>query len=78
MRIVKLERVVLQNSCLFVYDQSQKSLSTTFDNYFHKTANHNDLEILLIIHRPKKVLSAGSLYGHLVPSPQSKCPKRTF
>ena len=36
------------------------------------------LETFLTIHRPKKILSAGSLCGSLVPSPQSKCPKRTF
>ena len=35
-------------------------------------------EILLSIHRPKNVLSAGSLCRLLVSSPQSKCPKRTF
>ena len=43
---------------------------------FNKRFDH--LETLLTIHRPKKVLSAGSLCGPLVPSPQSKCPKRTF
>ena len=42
MRIPEFEDVVLQNSRLFVYDQSQKSLSTT-DNYFHKTTDHNSL-----------------------------------
>ena len=31
---------------------------------------------MLIIHRPKKFLSAWSLCGPLLPSPQSKCPKR--
>ena len=41
MQILKLEGVVLQNNCLFVYDQLQKSLSTTFDNYFHKTTDHH-------------------------------------
>ena len=43
MRIPEFEDAVLQNSRLFVYDQSQKSLSTTFDNYFHKTTDHNSL-----------------------------------
>ena len=43
MRILEFEGVVLQNNRLFVYDQSQKSLSTTFDNYFHKTTDHNSL-----------------------------------
>ena len=33
---------------------------------------------LLTIHRPKKVLSAGSLSKPLTPSAQTKCPKRTF
>ena len=37
MQIVKLENVVLQNNCLFVYDQFQKRPSITFDNHFHKT-----------------------------------------
>ena len=36
------------------------------------------LETLMIIFRSKKVLSAGSLCGHLVSSPPSKFPKRTF
>ena len=40
-QILKLENVVLQNNCVFVYDQPQKSLSTTFDNYFHKTTGHH-------------------------------------
>ena len=26
---------------VFVYDQLQKSLSSTFDNYFHKTTDHH-------------------------------------
>ena len=41
MRIFKLEDVVLQNNSLFVYDQLQKCLSATFDNYFHKTTDHH-------------------------------------
>ena len=37
MQILKLEDLVLQNNCLFVYHHLlQKSLSATFDNYFHK------------------------------------------
>ena len=36
------------------------------------------LETLLTKRRSKNVLSAGSLCGPLVPSPQSKCPKMTF
>ena len=41
MQIFKLEDVALQNNCLFVYDHLQKSLSTTFDNYFHKTTHRH-------------------------------------
>ena len=48
----------------------------SFYPIYNKRFDH--LETLLTIHRPKKVLSAGSLCGPLVPSPQSKCPKRTF
>ena len=48
----------------------------SFYPIFNKRFDH--LETLLAIHRPKKVLSAGSLCGRLVPSPQSICPKRTF
>ena len=48
----------------------------SFYPIFNKKFDH--LETLLTIHRPKKVLSAGSLCRPLVPSPQSKCPKRTF
>ena len=48
----------------------------SFYPIFNKRFDH--LETLLTICRPKKVLSAGSLCGPLVPSPQSKCPKRTF
>ena len=44
----------------------------SFYPIFNKRFDH--LEILLT----QKVLSAGSLCGLLVPSPQSKCPKRTF
>ena len=36
------------------------------------------LETLLTIHKPKKVLPAGSLCEPLMLSPQSKCPKMTF
>ena len=39
MQILQLEDVVLQNNCLSVYDQLQKSLSATCDNYFHKTTD---------------------------------------
>ena len=51
---------------------SDRNFYPIFNNKF------DYLETLLTIHRPKKVLSAGSLCGPLVPSPQSKCPKRTF
>ena len=36
-----LREDVLQNNCLYVNDQLQKSLSTVFDNYFYKTADHH-------------------------------------
>ena len=55
---------------------SRGASDRSFYPIFNKTFDH--LETLLTICRPKKVLSAGSLCGSLVPSPQSKCPKRTF
>ena len=48
----------------------------SFYPIFNKRFDH--LETLLAICRPIKVLSAGSPCGPLVPSHQSKCPKRTF
>ena len=48
----------------------------SFYPIFNKRFDH--LGILLTIRRPKKVLSVRPLRGPLVPSPQSKCPKRTF
>ena len=48
----------------------------SFNPVLNKRFDH--LETLLTICRPKKVLSAGSLCGPLVPSQQSKCPKRIF
>ena len=48
----------------------------SFYPIFNKTFYH--LETLLTICRPKKVLSAGSLCGPLVPIPEFECPKRTF
>ena len=48
----------------------------SFYPIFNKKFDH--LETLLIIHIPKKDFSAVSLCRPLVPSPQSKCPKRTF
>ena len=48
----------------------------SFYPLFNKKFDH--LETLLTIHRPKKFLSPWSLCGPLVPSPQSKCHKRTF
>ena len=41
MQFLKLQDVVLQNNCLFVYDQLLNCLSTAFDNYFHKATNHH-------------------------------------
>ena len=50
------------------------------DRSFYPTFNIRlgQSETLLTIHRPKKVLLTGLLCRPLVPSPQSKCPKRTF
>ena len=48
----------------------------SFYPFFKKIFDH--LETLLTIQWPKNVLSAGSLYENLVPSPLSKCSKRTF
>ena len=49
--------------------------SGSFYPIFNKRFDH--LETLLTIQRPKKALSAVLLCGPLVPTPQSKCPKRT-
>ena len=57
-------------------DYSTGASNRGFYTIFNKRFDH--LETLLIICTPKKVLSAGSLCGPLVPTPQSKCPKRTF
>ena len=51
MQIVKLEDVVLQNNCFFVYDQLKKRSSITFDNYFRKL-----LQITIVIVREVKNL----------------------
>ena len=56
---------------VFSNNQRQKFLPIFNKRFYH-------LETVLTIHRPKKVLSAGSLCELLVPSPQSKCPKMTF
>ena len=48
----------------------------SFYPIFNKGLYH--LETLLIIYRPKKGLSAGSLCGPLESSPLSTCSKRTF
>ena len=48
----------------------------SFYPIINKTFYH--LETLLTICRPKKVLSAGSLCGPLVPIPEFECPKRTL
>ena len=49
------------------------------DRSFHPIFNKrfDQLETFMTICRPKNVLSAGSLYQPLVPSTQSKCPKKT-
>ena len=61
---------------IIISSNSTGSSDRSFYPIFNKKFDY--LETLLTIHRPKKVLSAGSLCGPLVPSPQSKCPKRTF
>ena len=78
-----LRRPFSQNttSCCYIYKYKDITDSTgpsdiTFYPNFNKMFDH--LETMLTICRPEKVLSAGSLCGPLVPSPQSKCPKRTF
>ena len=65
----------IQRSLLNIY-HSTEARDRSFYPTFNKRFDH--LEAFLIICRPKKVLSAGSLCGSLVPSPQSKYPKRTF
>ena len=61
-------------------DRKKNDSSGVSDRSFYPIFNKkfDNLETLLTIHRSKNVLSAGSLCGRLVPSPQSKCPKRTF
>ena len=60
---------------LFTYNSTGVS-DRSFYPIFNK--RFDQLETTLTISRLKKVFSAGSLCGPLVPSPQSKCPKRTF
>ena len=55
----------------YIAGASGRSVCPIFNKRF------DNFETLLTIHRPKK-LSAGSLCRSFVPSPQSKCPKRTF
>ena len=50
-----------------------RAIGSSFYPIFNK--RFDQLETFLTIHRPKKVLLAGSLCGFLVPSPQSKFPK---
>ena len=63
------------NSMKKSYTQSRTQLQK-FLPRFNKRFGH--VEKLLTMHKPKNVLSAGSLSGPLVPSPQSKCPQKTF
>ena len=58
------------------FTNSTGASDRSFYPTFNKRLGH--LETLLTIHRPQNKLSPGSLCGTLVPSPQSKCPKRTF
>ena len=60
----------------FTFSISTGASRRSFYPIFNKRFDH--LEALLTICRPKKFLSAGSLCGPLVPSPQPKYPKRTF
>ena len=66
----------LLSKSVWVFSYSTGASDRSFYPIFNKSFDH--LEALLTIHWPKKVLSAESLCGLLVPSPQSKCPKRTF
>ena len=65
-----LSRSIRQRKLPIYYSTGASDRS--FYPIFNKRFDH--LETLLT----QKVLSAGSLCGLLVPSPQSKCPKRTF
>ena len=69
----KLETIRLYHEYILLSTGASKG---SFDPIFNKRFDH--LETSLAIHRPKKVLSAGSLWGSLMPGLQSKCPKRTF
>ena len=55
---------------------STRASDRSFYSIFNKRIYHS--ETMLAIWRPKKVLSPGSLCWPLVPSPQSKCLKRTL
>ena len=61
---------------LYGSNYSTGASERSFYHIFNK--KFDDLETLLKICRPKNLLSAWSLHGPLVPSPQSKCLKRTF
>ena len=58
------------------FNNSTGTSDRSFCPIFNKRFDH--LETLLPMHRPKNVLSAGSLCESLMASPQSKCPKRIF
>ena len=70
---LNVSHVILSWGILY---SSKGASDRSFYPIFNK--RFDDLETLLAICRPKKVLSAGSLCGPLEPSPQSKCPERTF
>ena len=61
---------------LLPFFSSTRGSHRSFYPIFNKGFDH--LETLLQIHRPKKVLSAGSLCRPFVPSSHFKCRKRTF
>ena len=69
-----LSRSIRQRKLPIYYSTGASDRS--FYPIFNKRFDH--LETLLTTCRPKKVLSARSLCGPLVPSSQSKCPKRTY
>ena len=67
------------SSSCFSWHKLNNSTGASYRSFYPIFNKRFDpLETLLTICRPKKVLSAGSMCGPLVPSTQSKCHKRTF
>ena len=74
---IKLKWIASWRSLKSIKLNSTGPSNRSFYLIFNKRFYH--LEILLTIRRPKNVLSAGLLCGPLVvPSPQSKCSRRSF